>query len=63
MGAKVIIHTGAHLCACHKPPPAAIACTYIGQLIFSLEKSVVLGVVELFALHFVVYHLTMIHTQ
>ena len=27
----------------------------------TLEKSVVLGVVELFALHFVVYHLTMIH--
>ena len=32
-----------------------------GSLIFSLEKSVVLGVVELFALHFVVNHRTMTH--
>ena len=32
-----------------------------GPLIFSLEKSVVLGVVELFALHFVVNHRTMTH--
>ena len=35
--------------------------SHLGQLIFSLEKSVVIGVVELFTLHFVVYHLTMIY--